>query len=71
MTLFATAYPLCAFLAFVNNVLEIRIDAQKLVGAPASTTGAGLGYLIATAGGMVGALLFGVVGAIVGVTYPS
>merc|ERR1711988_1279848 len=33
ITLFATAYPLCATLAFINNLIEIRIDAIKLVGA--------------------------------------
>jgi len=33
VTLFATAYPLCATLAFLNNILEIRVDAQKLVGS--------------------------------------
>ena len=37
VTLFATSYPLCATLAFLNNLVEIRVDAIKLVGADPSS----------------------------------
>ena len=31
MVLFATAFPLASLFAFLNNVIEIRVDANKIL----------------------------------------